>query len=173
MTRRLPLAAFAALAVALAVAGCGSSKSGGSSAPAGSSSTASTSSSPSSGAAGGGSGGYGRQTTSTSASSSPASVSGGGQTLKLSADPGGALKFSASVLSAKSGRVTLRMTNPSSSGVSHGIAVEGHGVDKDGAIVQPGGTSTVTVTLKPGTYEFYCPFDGHKAAGMEGKLTVR
>ena len=30
----------------------------------------------------------------------------------------------------------------------HGIAVEGHGVDKDGKIVNPGGTSRVTVTLK-------------------------
>ena len=52
------------------------------------------------------------------------------------------------------------------------IAVEGNGVDKDGATVQPGGTSTVTVKLKPGTYTFYCPVDGHKAAGMKGTLTV-
>jgi uncharacterized cupredoxin-like copper-binding protein len=30
----------------------------------------------------------------------------------------------------------------------------------------------VTVDLKPGTYEFYCPVDGHKAGGMKGELTV-
>jgi hypothetical protein len=43
----------------------------------------------------------------------------------------------------------------------HGIAIEGNGVDKDGAVVQPGGTSTVTVRLKPGTYTFYCPVGDH------------
>jgi uncharacterized cupredoxin-like copper-binding protein len=36
-----------------------------------------------------------------------------------------------------------------------------------------GGKSTVTADLKPGTYEFYCPVDGHKAAGMKGTLTVK
>jgi uncharacterized cupredoxin-like copper-binding protein len=27
--------------------------------------------------------------------------------------------------------------------------------------------------VKAGTYEYYCPVDGHKAAGMTGKLTVQ
>jgi uncharacterized cupredoxin-like copper-binding protein len=30
----------------------------------------------------------------------------------------------------------------------------------------------VTVDLKAGKYEFYCPVDGHKQAGMKGTLTV-
>ena len=30
----------------------------------------------------------------------------------------------------------------------------------------------MTANLKPGKYEFYCPVDGHKAAGMKGTLTV-
>ena len=64
------------------------------------------------------------------------------------------------------------MTNPSGSGKKHGIAVEGHGVDKDGKSVSPGKKSRVSVKLKKGRYEFYCPFDGHKAAGMEGTLIV-
>jgi uncharacterized cupredoxin-like copper-binding protein len=57
--------------------------------------------------------------------------------------------------------------------VSHAIAVEGNGVDKDGSTVNMGGKSTVTVSLKAGTYTFYCPVDGHKAAGMKGTLTVK
>ena len=40
-------------------------------------------------------------------------------------------------------------------------------------VVTNGGTSTVTVTLKPGTYTFYCSVDGHEAAGMKGTLTVK
>ena len=36
-----------------------------------------------------------------------------------------------------------------------------------------GGTKTLTLNLKPGTYVFYCSVPGHRAAGMEGKLTVQ
>jgi uncharacterized cupredoxin-like copper-binding protein len=65
------------------------------------------------------------------------------------------------------------MVNPKSSGLKHGIAVEGHGVDKDGKIVTSGHTTSVTVTLsKAGKYEFYCPFDHHKQQGMKGTLTI-
>jgi plastocyanin len=108
------------------------------------------------------------KSTATKAASS--SSSGSGSTLALSADPSGALKFNKKVLSTKSGAVTINMKNPSS--VPHGIAVEGNGVDKDGQAVTSGGTSTVSVTLKPGKYTFYCPVDSHKQAGMQGTLTV-
>jgi plastocyanin len=95
---------------------------------------------------------------------------GGGSTVKLTADPSGALKFDKSKLTAKAGTVTIDMTNPSS--LQHGIAVEGNGVDEDGKFVGQGGTSTVTVKLKPGKYTFYCPVDSHRQAGMQGTLTV-
>jgi uncharacterized cupredoxin-like copper-binding protein len=39
--------------------------------------------------------------------------------------------------------------------------------------VAPGKTSKLTVSVKPGKYTFYCPEDGHRAAGMKGKLTVK
>ena len=44
-----------------------------------------------------------------------------------------------------------------------------HEFRPDGA----GGTASVTVDLKPGKYEFYCPVDSHKQAGMTGTLTVQ
>ena len=99
-------------------------------------------------------------------------TTGGGQVLTLSADPGGQLRFDKSTLKAKPGKVTLKMTNPMSAGMDHAIAVKGNGVDSDGQTVAPGQTSTVTVTLKKGTYEFFCPVPGHEQAGMKGTLTV-
>jgi plastocyanin len=98
---------------------------------------------------------------------------GGGKSsnLTLSADPSGQLKFDKSSLSAKAGSVTITMDNPAP--VPHAIAVEGNGIDKDGQTVSKDGKSTVTATLKAGTYTFYCPVDGHKAAGMKGTLTVK
>jgi plastocyanin len=137
------LAVVPAAVLALAVAGCGG---GGSNTPA---------------------------TTSTNSSSS-SSASGKGQVLTVSADPGGQLRFDKAKLTAsKPGPVTLRMTNPSSAGMPHGIAIEGNGVDRDGPIVDAGKTSMVTATLKKGTYTFYCPVPGHLQAGMKGTLTVR
>ena len=62
------------------------------------------------------------------------------------------------------------LDNPSS--VPHAIEVEGKGVEAEGETVEKGGVSKVTVDLKPGEYEYYCPVDDHKQAGMEGTLTV-
>lgn len=96
----------------------------------------------------------------------------GSSTARLHAAANGALKFNVRVLRVQHGVVTIVMTNPSSSGLRHGIAVEGHGVDKDGRIVAPGRRSVLRLRLRKGVYEFYCPVPGHKAAGMEGKLIV-
>ncbi|MCW3013732.1 MAG: hypothetical protein JWO02_824 [Solirubrobacterales bacterium] len=110
--------------------------------------------------------------TAAAATTTTAAPTGAASTVKLSADPSGALKFTTTKLTAKAGTVTVAMKNPSGSGVPHAIAIEGNGVDQDGKTVQPGGTSTDTLKLKPGTYDFYCPVPGHKAAGMTGTLVV-
>ena len=99
--------------------------------------------------------------------------SGGGSAatqVKLTADPGGALKFDKTTLSAKPGKTTVVLDNPSS--VPHAIEVEGKGVEEEGETVEKGGVSKVTVDLKAGEYEYYCPVDDHAQAGMEGTLTV-
>jgi plastocyanin len=132
----------------LALAGCGSSDKSGSSS--GSSDKTAT-------------------PTPTATATQAASSGGGGQTIKLAADAS-ALKFDKSSLTAKAGKVTLVMANPSS--LPHAVSIEGKGVDVDGKTVMKGGTSTASADLKPGKYEFYCPVDGHKAAGMKGTLTV-
>jgi uncharacterized cupredoxin-like copper-binding protein len=106
--------------------------------------------------------------TATAAAAAPAS--GHVTTLHLSADPSGALSFTPNALTAKAGTVKLVMKNPSGTGMPHGIAIQDHG---SGQVVQPGGTSTLTAKLAPGTYTFLCPVPGHAQAGMTGTLTVR
>lgn len=91
--------------------------------------------------------------------------------LQIDADPTGQLKYLASSATAKPGPVTIKMLNKSS--VPHDIAITGGGLNQIGTIVQNGGTSTVSTTLKPGTYTFYCSVDGHRAAGMVGTITVK
>ena len=104
------------------------------------------------------------------ATATEAASGGGGGSIALAADPSGSLKFDKTKLTAKAGKVTINFTNDSS--LPHAVAVEGNGVDKDGETVTKG-KNTLKLTLKPGTYDFYCPVDGHKAAGMKGTLTVR
>ena len=94
-------------------------------------------------------------------------------TARLKADPSGALKFTKSRLSAAHGSVTIVMGNPSSTRSQHGIAIAVKGPDKRGKIVNAGGTSRVTAKLKAGTYTYYCPVPGHRAAGMKGRLVVK
>jgi len=56
---------------------------------------------------------------------------------------------------------------------AHALGVEGNGVDSDISAIDPGSSGTLKVTLsKAGTYEIYCPIDGHKALGMKGTITV-
>jgi uncharacterized cupredoxin-like copper-binding protein len=137
-------------AIAIPVAGCGGDD---------------DSSSSSSGSSSGGS------SSNTTSNSSGGVSAGGGTVLKIAADPNGALKFDKTSLSAKAGKVTIVMTNTSS--IPHAVEMEGGGIEKKGAVVTGGGSvSRVTAKLKPGKYEFYCPVDGHKAAGMKGTLTV-
>jgi hypothetical protein len=50
----------------------------------------------------------------------------------------------------------------SGSGLQHGIGITVDGADQDGPTVAPGSTSTVTVTLRPGTYTCYCPVPSHR-----------
>jgi uncharacterized cupredoxin-like copper-binding protein len=91
--------------------------------------------------------------------------------LSLQADPSGNLRFNKKTLSASAGKVTIVMENPSP--LSHDVSIQGAGVNQMGQTVATGGTSTVSATLKPGKYTFYCSVPGHRQAGMFGTLTVK
>jgi plastocyanin len=96
---------------------------------------------------------------------------GGGSTVKIAADPSGALKFDTTSLEATAGEVTIDFTNDSS--ISHDVKVEGNGVEDEGTDQVTGGSTSATLDLQPGTYTFFCSVDGHRAAGMEGQLVVK
>ena len=145
---RLPHScSLGALAVGVVLlAGCGSS------------SSSSSSSSPATPAA------------PSTAASTPATAAS--STLALAAAPGGELKYDQTSLSAKAGTVTINFTN--SSPVGHNVTV----ASDSGSVVGEtptfnGGSKTLSLNLKPGTYKFFCSVPGHRAAGMEGTLTVQ
>ncbi len=96
-------------------------------------------------------------------------ATGEATTLQLAADPNGALSFDTTSLEAPAGTVTVELTNESST--PHNVEVEGNGVEEESDTIT-GSTTTLTVDLEPGAYEFYCAVPGHKDAGMEGTLTV-
>jgi len=95
----------------------------------------------------------------------------GGETLQLAADPSGALKFDPTALEATAGQVTIDFTNDSS--VPHNVTIEGNGIEEVASDTVTGDKCSVSADLPAATYTFYCSVDGHKAAGMEGTLTVK
>jgi uncharacterized cupredoxin-like copper-binding protein len=100
--------------------------------------------------------------------SSPAAAAA--STLKLAANPAGQLAYDTKQLSAKAGKVTIDMSNMSP--VEHDVAIAQGTKVLGQTPVFTGGSKSVTVNLKPGTYTFYCTVPGHRQAGMEGTLTV-
>jgi len=70
------------------------------------------------------------------------------------------------------GPVTFRLSNKGT--ITHGVYVRGDGVEKGSRDIPAGESASLTVTLKPGTYEVFCPMsdNSHKMAGMARKLVA-
>jgi uncharacterized cupredoxin-like copper-binding protein len=91
--------------------------------------------------------------------------------LDIPVNKAGGLLFQFKDAQATAGQVTIDTKN--NEPIGHNIAIQGNGVDQKGQVVSNGGTSKITVNLKPGSYTFYCSVPGHREAGMQGKLTVK
>ena len=75
--------------------------------------------------------------------------------------------FKLSTSSAKHGTITFVLVNKGHLG--HDFKIDG----KKTAVIGPGKTAKLTVTLKPGKYPYSCTVPGHAAAGMKGTFTAR
>lgn len=68
--------------------------------------------------------------------------------------------------------MTIDFTNGSP--VAHNLTIASSSGQVVGATPTfQGGSKTLTVSLKPGTYTFYCSVPGHRQAGMQGTLVVK
>jgi uncharacterized cupredoxin-like copper-binding protein len=95
---------------------------------------------------------------------------GGGETVDMSATD---FKFDPSDPTVKSGEVTFVLKNDGQT--THSMEIEdvnGQDVELEGEVAA-GDSGTLKANLSPGTYEFYCPVDGHKEQGMTGEITVQ
>jgi plastocyanin len=72
----------------------------------------------------------------------------------------------------RAGVITLQVNNTGQ--MTHGLHVRGEGVDKGTRDIPARQAESLTLTLKPGTYELFCPMSegSHKQAGMTRKLVV-
>jgi plastocyanin len=99
----------------------------------------------------------------------------GATTLSITSDKSGKLAFSKKALTAKPGKVTIKMLNVQV--LLHNVAIKKTKSAKKpivkGQVVGKGKTSKVTASLKAGSYIFYCTVPGHEAAGMWGVLKVK
>jgi plastocyanin len=110
-----------------------------------------------------------QSTTKTAAASSGSSAS---ENLSLEANAAGQLKYNKTSLTAKAGKVSIDFTNMAPE--DHNVTVESSSGEKVGATPTfQGGSKSLSLNLKPGTYKFFCSVSGHRTAGMEGTLTVK
>jgi uncharacterized cupredoxin-like copper-binding protein len=75
----------------------------------------------------------------------------------------------------KPGTYEFAVTNDGQ--ITHAFNVEasggGEGDEVESGDIEPGAHKTVKFTFSAGgSYEMYCPIDGHKAQGMEGDIKV-
>jgi plastocyanin len=108
----------------------------------------------------------GKETPAAAAAAPPAT----GKTFTIAADPSGALRFDKTRAAVQTGRVTVNFTNDSD--VQHNVTIA-EGSKTLGAtktIVKS--TDTLSISLAPGDYTFFCSVPGHRQAGMQGTLTV-
>jgi uncharacterized cupredoxin-like copper-binding protein len=70
----------------------------------------------------------------------------------------------------QAGQVTVQVKNDGST--EHALEIEAPGGEVKTPTLAPGKSATLKLDLKAGSYQMYCPIDGHKDKGMKGELVV-
>lgn len=105
---------------------------------------------------------------STSGGSTPATKTGGGQ--PVTADETD-FKIALSKSTFAAGTYTFTIDNKG--GTTHALEIDGPGLTNSRSDdVAPGASTSLTVTLQKGTYNVFCPVDGHRGLGMQTTITV-
>ena len=105
---------------------------------------------------------------------------GGGATRTTTAEAGGTVTVAAHEYSFDPNRVVvsgagaLRIVLRNDGDLAHNIHLQRDGKDIGGTpSFAPGGTRSVRLRLRPGTYQLLCTVGDHAQLGMKGELTVR
>jgi uncharacterized cupredoxin-like copper-binding protein len=172
MKGKLAIAALVLiLALMLASCGGGAGSSGGSSGG---------------GSSSGGGNGYGGGKTSSSSAATTTSSSSGGALKTVIIKESEYKLFPSTVTLRKPGTYAFKAEDDGST--QHSLEIEGEGVKSEGGegeeseggeaqleqTLDPGQSGVLMVSFqKPGTYEMYCPVDGHEQMGMKGEVVVK
>jgi uncharacterized cupredoxin-like copper-binding protein len=102
-----------------------------------------------------------KRATSTGAGSSPSAAAISESEFKLTP---------ASVKVPNAGPVRIQVKN--AGGTAHALALQTASGVVTSPTLAPGKSASLQADLKAGTYTMYCPIDGHRGKGMEGKVVV-
>ena len=98
---------------------------------------------------------------------------GSGAAAKVTAVPVSEKEFSINIAAGntlKPGAYDFQVANAGK--IEHDLVVEEGGQEKKTPLLKPGAKADLKVSLKPGTYRFYCSVPGHAQSGMDVKVTV-
>jgi uncharacterized cupredoxin-like copper-binding protein len=96
-----------------------------------------------------------------------AAAKGGEQTVKVS-EVEWKIKLPETTL--KAGGYTFDVSNDGT--VAHNLNITGPGGTEKTPNIPPGESASLTVDLKPGSYDFFCSVPGHKQLGMDQQVKV-
>jgi uncharacterized cupredoxin-like copper-binding protein len=116
-----------------------------------------------------GGGGSGSGSGSGSSGSSGSTPAAGAQTVTFTETE---FKITTDSTNLKAGSYTFNVQNKGSFQHDLHIATPDGSEIGSTSVINPGGSATLQVTLKAGTYTIWCQVDSHRAQGMQGTLTV-